>query len=121
MNDKYRFGQFILEMRKKRSMNLQELAQKLGISIPYLSQLERGVRCNPSIKLLESIAMALQLNTTEKYTLFDLYAKANKTISPDLIEYIYRHNTIVRALRLSKEIEATDEIWLDFINKLQNR
>ena len=65
-------------------MESQELAKALGISGAYLSQLDRGVRTNPSTELLDKIAMVLCLNKIETETLYDLYAKVSRQISPDI-------------------------------------
>ena len=43
-------------------MESQELAQALGISNAYLSQLEKGIRIYPGAKLLDKIAKILCLN-----------------------------------------------------------
>lgn len=81
MTNDLTFGQFISEQRQKHSMESQELAKALGISGAYLSQLERGVRTNPSTELLDKIAMVLCLNKIETETLYDLYAKVSRQIS----------------------------------------
>ncbi len=54
MNNNYKFGQFISEKRIRLSMESQELAKAFGISNAYLSQLEKGIRTNPSINLILS-------------------------------------------------------------------
>lgn len=89
MTNDLTFGQFISEQRQKHSMESQELAKALGISGAYLSQLERGVRTNPSTELLDKIAMVLCLNKIETETLYDLYAKVSRQISPDIAVYIF--------------------------------
>ena len=62
MTNDLTFGQFISEQRQKHSMESQELAKAHGNSGAYLSQLERGVRTNPSTDLMDTIAMVLILN-----------------------------------------------------------
>lgn len=49
----------IREYRKKKEMNLKELADKVGISTGYLCHLEKGTRTNPSIQVMEKIAKTL--------------------------------------------------------------
>lgn len=101
-------------------MNSQELARKLYISTGYLSQLESGVRVNPSTELLKQLSEALVLDTEETYMLYDLYAKANNTVSPDIAEYISQHDVVAQALRVAKGLNATDNDWLRFIEQLKN-
>lgn len=119
MNDKTDFGQFISEQRKKHSMESQEFAEALGISGAYLSQLERGVRTNPSVELLDKIAMVLCLNQIETETLYDLYAKVSGQISPDLAVYVSSSETVRQALRTARDANATEEDWKQFIEQLK--
>lgn len=55
----------IREYRKEKGMKLEELANKVGISIGYLCHLERGSRVNPSIQIMEKIAKILEKNVAE--------------------------------------------------------
>ena len=105
MTNDLTFGQFISEQRQKHSMESQELAKALGISGAYLSQLERGVRTNPSTELLDKIAMVLCLNKIETETLYDLYAKVSGQISPDLAVYVSSSETVRQALRTARDAD----------------
>lgn len=51
--------------RKEKGMNLEELADKVGISTGYLCHLEKGTRANPSIQVMEQIAKVLGKNIAE--------------------------------------------------------
>ena len=115
MTNDLTFGQFISEQRQKHSMESQELAKALGISGAYLSQLERGVRTNPSTELLDKIAMVLCLNKIETET---LYAKVSGQISPDLAVYVSSSETVRQALRTARDADATEEDWKLFIEQL---
>ena len=84
----------------------------------YLSQLERGVRTNPSTELLDKIAMVLCLNKIETETLYDLYAKVSRQISPDIAVYISSSETVQQALRTARDANATEEDWKQFIEQL---
>lgn len=118
MTNDLTFGQFISEQRQKHYMESQELAKALGISGAYLSQLERGVRTNPSTELLDKIAMVLCLNKIETETLYDLYAKVSGQISPDLAVYVSSSETVRQALRTARDADATEEDWKLFIEQL---
>lgn len=118
MTNDLTFGQFISEQRQKHSMESQELAKALGISGAYLSQLERGVRTNPSTELLDKIAMVLCLNKIETETLYDLYAKVSRQISLDIAVYISSSETVQQALRTARDANATEEDWKQFIEQL---
>lgn len=49
----------IKEYRLNQNMTLKDLAEKVGISVGYLSHLERGSRDNPSKEVMTRIADAL--------------------------------------------------------------
>jgi transcriptional regulator with XRE-family HTH domain len=54
-------GEFIRRQRELQELPMRQLADLVGISNPYLSQIERGLR-EPSEKVLEAIAENLQLS-----------------------------------------------------------
>ncbi len=59
-------GAFIREQRENSAMSLRKLAEQAGVSNPYLSQIERGLR-KPSAEILKAIARALQIRTEALY------------------------------------------------------
>jgi transcriptional regulator with XRE-family HTH domain len=59
-------GQFIREQRQLGRMSLRKLSELAGISNPYLSQIERGLR-KPSAEILQSIAKALRISAETLY------------------------------------------------------
>lgn len=119
MTDKLKFGQFISEKRIQLSMTKQELARLTGISTAYLSQLESGVRSNPTVEVLDRMINMLHLNKTETHKLYDLYAAVNDTISPDVMKYLKNNDIISKAIRTAQENNAEEKDWLDFIDWLQ--
>jgi transcriptional regulator with XRE-family HTH domain len=54
-------GEFIRRQRELQELSMRQLADLVGISNPYLSQIERGLR-EPSEKVLDAIAENLQLS-----------------------------------------------------------
>ena len=59
-------GEFIRDLRRNARFSLRELAEKAGVSNPYLSQIERGLR-KPSAEVLAQIANALRVSTPLMY------------------------------------------------------
>lgn len=55
------------EIRISQKMTLEQLAEKTGVSIGYLSHLERGTRKNPSVVLMDKIAYALGKSILEVF------------------------------------------------------
>jgi len=61
-----RIGDYIREQRESSKLSLRRLAQESGISNPYLSQIERGLR-KPSAEILQQIAKALRISAEQLY------------------------------------------------------
>src|SRR5829696_713721 len=59
-------GDFIREQRSAAKVSLRELARAAGVSNPYLSQVERGLR-KPSAEILSSIARGLSISAETLY------------------------------------------------------
>jgi transcriptional regulator with XRE-family HTH domain len=59
-------GEFIREQRNAARVSLRELARTAGVSNPYLSQVERGLR-KPSAEILMQIAKALKISAETLY------------------------------------------------------
>ena len=119
MNENTKFGQFISDLRIRHSMRSQDLADRVGISRPYLSQLEHGVRLNPDPVVIVKIAKVLDLTLDESAKLFDMYARETGQLAPDIVEYIKSSKKVQKALRYSCNKGVPDGVWEEFIEKLK--
>jgi transcriptional regulator with XRE-family HTH domain len=59
-------GEFIRDQRNRDRLSLRKLSELAGISNPYLSQIERGLR-KPSAEILQGIAKGLQISAETLY------------------------------------------------------
>jgi transcriptional regulator with XRE-family HTH domain len=59
-------GDYIREQRNSAQISLRQLAKLAGVSNPYLSQIERGLR-KPSAEILQQIAKALRISAEALY------------------------------------------------------
>jgi transcriptional regulator with XRE-family HTH domain len=59
-------GVYIREQRESAQYSLRQLALAAGVSNPYLSQIERGLR-KPSAEILQQLAKALQISAETLY------------------------------------------------------
>jgi len=59
-------GDYIREQRRAAQVSLRQLARLAGVSNPYLSQIERGLR-KPSAEILQQIAKGLRISAEQLY------------------------------------------------------
>jgi transcriptional regulator with XRE-family HTH domain len=59
-------GGYIRDARQQARMSLRKLSELAGVSNPYLSQIERGLR-RPSAKMLQAIASGLRISAETLY------------------------------------------------------
>jgi transcriptional regulator with XRE-family HTH domain len=59
-------GEYLREQRLSAKLSLRQLAEQAGVSNPYLSQIERGLR-RPSAEVLQQIAKALRISAETLY------------------------------------------------------
>ncbi|WP_281169824.1 helix-turn-helix domain-containing protein [Nocardioides alkalitolerans] len=69
-------GEYLKEQRTSAQLSLRQLAEQAGVSNPYLSQIERGLR-KPSAEVLTQIAKALRISAEQ------LYLRAGITSPPE--------------------------------------
>jgi len=63
MGSQKQLGENIKKVREKSGKTQEELAEKAGIHVSYLSRIERGV-VNPSVEVLENIAKVLKVKSS---------------------------------------------------------
>jgi transcriptional regulator with XRE-family HTH domain len=99
-------GGFIREQRTAAQLSVRNLAAQAGVSNPYLSQIERGLR-RPSAEILQSIARALQISAET------LYVKAGileeREPGDDLVAHILADPHLLEGQR-----RALVEVYLSF-------
>lgn len=115
------FGAFLTAKREERDLTLREMARQMGVSAPFLSDVEKD-RTNPLTKdRLDKVVEILHLDTDEKTAMFDLVGKQKNTVAPDLPEYIIGRDYVAAALRTARDLNAGEAEWLKFVEDLKNR
>lgn len=115
------FGEFLQRKREEKEITLRRMADKLGFSAPFLSDVEKGRRNPPDLAKLEQIADILSMSVEDKETMFDLAGKKRDSVAPDLPDYIKSREYVAAALRTARDLDAGEEEWLRFIRDLQQR
>ena len=115
------FGAFLVAKRKEREIPSLQVAEFLGISPSYYSDIEKGRRNPPSEREnLAKIVRLLNLQGDDLALFYDLAGKARDEAPPDLPDYINENQVVRVALRLAKDT-GSNEDWQRFINDLENR
>jgi transcriptional regulator with XRE-family HTH domain len=84
-------GNFIRDQRRTARLSLRKLSELAGISNPYLSQIERGLR-KPSAEILQAIAKALRISAETLYVRAGILDARDG--EHDLVAEILRNGTI---------------------------
>lgn len=87
-------GDYLREQRIAAALSLRELAEQSGVSNPYLSMVERGVR-NPSAQVLQQVAKALQISAEQLYVRAGLLTAdegSAEDLAEDLVGFAIRND-----------------------------
>jgi transcriptional regulator with XRE-family HTH domain len=79
-------GEFIRTQREMARLSLRRMSEIAGISNPYLSQIERGLR-KPSAEILQQIAKALRISAETLYIRAGILEE-HRDVNPDLVGHI---------------------------------
>jgi len=85
VEDDKHIGSFIRQQRERADLSLRRLAERAGISNPYLSQIERGIR-KPSAEILKRLSRALEVSAETLYTRAGLIEEG--TAAPTVVEAV---------------------------------
>lgn len=116
------FGEYLKQKRLDKEITLRGFAKLVDISPVYLCDLEKGRKAAPSMEVMKKMVSKLALNKEESERFYDLAAleqTAKNPIPKDLNAFLKDNRVIVSALRTAKDLDATDEEWQDFIDKLR--
>lgn len=122
MNTQYQnFGEFLQRKRTEKQITLRKMAEMIGITAPYLTDIEKDHRNPPEMEKLELISRILMLNDEDKTTMYDLAGKKRNSVAPDLPDYIMEHDYVSAALRTARDLDASEADWLKFVEELKQR
>ncbi len=99
-------GSFIREQRSSARLSLRRLSELAGISNPYLSQIERGLR-RPSAEILQQIAKALRISAETLYVQAGILERPDG--DTDLSRHIFNDHHLTEEQR-----QALLRIYLSF-------
>ncbi|HOR77284.1 MAG TPA: helix-turn-helix transcriptional regulator [Anaerolineaceae bacterium] len=122
------FGQYIDQKRRGRGVDgtdimLKDIANTMGVTATYLSDIIKGRRNPPEMRLLEKIAEALHLDENERTELLDLAGRERAEAAPDLPEYIMDANLphVRIALRRANSKNLGDDFWKKIVEEMDDK
>ena len=122
MNETYlNFGEFIVAKRTAKGISLRKMAEIVGLSAPFWSDVEKGRKNPPKLEKLELIAQHLMLTDEEKALMLDLAGKKRESVAPDTSAYSMQNGYVAAALRTAKDLGADEEDWEKFVEDLKKR
>jgi len=128
MGEDITFGKFLRQKRLELEpyISLRKMAELLNISPVYMSNIETDRNPAPKGELLETLARILKLDKPDQEKMYDLAAESKNyknfaAVPGDLPEYISANEYAKIALRVAKDVDATDTEWIEFIEKLKKR
>ena len=111
--DRWReLGEFIREQRAMARLSLRRLSDMAGISNPYLSQIERGLR-KPSAEILQQIAKALRISAETLYVRAGILEE--RADGPGLVDEILRDSTLTEDQK-----QTLIRVYLSFVHQNTN-
>jgi len=63
---KAKFGKRLRQIRRQMDLTQEQLAEKVGLSVEFISNIERGIN-SPSFKTLENLERALGISVSEMF------------------------------------------------------
>jgi transcriptional regulator with XRE-family HTH domain len=117
-NPEETFASFVTRKRTEHEMTMRALSSALGISSPYLYDVEQGNRNPLKKEHLEKLAQIFALSEEETACMFDLAGIDRGIVPLDLPEYILSNPYVRVALRKAKSKNLKEEEWLKFIDQM---
>lgn len=115
------FGQFLTVKREERRISLREFARQLGVSAPYMTEVEKDRAAPLMPERLSRAAEILDLSKEERSEMYDIVGKQKDCVAPDLPEYIKGKEYVSVALRTARDLGAGEADWNKFIEELKKR
>lgn len=115
------FGEFISQKRIEKKITLRKMADMLGVSAPFLTDVEKDRRNPFDMEKLNQLAHILELTTDENELMLNLAGRKRNAVAPDLPEYIMERDYVSAALRTARDLDAGEEEWKKFVEELIKR
>lgn len=121
-----RYGQFLRSKRisDSRELTLKDVAEELGVSVSFVSDVEQGRRKPYDEEKTEKLIEFLKLTEEDIALMYDLAARENSRIPRDLDDimmYSEAGEMARYALRMTKKGAVSDDDWRRFIHYINTK
>jgi len=106
-----RFKDRVRELRSSKNLTLKNLAEKTGLSVSYLSDVERG-NTNPSLNTIEVIADALEVSVQNLITGVEFAEELDINALPEGLQDLINDE---------RYAEHLNDDWISLLNQIQMR
>ena len=93
------FGSYVRRLRIKRNIGQRELARAIGVSAPYLNDIEKSKRAAPRVDVINTLVQVLGADLE---TVNDLAGSSKNALPPDIVEFIRINQEVISLLRMIK-------------------
>lgn len=115
------FGEFLNKKRVEKKITLRKMADMLGVSAPFLTDVEKDRRNPLDMEKLKLLAEILELSKEDNELMLNLAGRKRNAVAPDLPEYIMERDYVSAALRTARDLGAGEEEWNRFVEELKKR
>ena len=115
------FGDYLKHKREEKQISLRELARRLELSAPFLSDVENNRRTPLTEERLATLVDVLSLSKAEAAEMYDIVGQQKGLLPPDLNPYVNNRPYVNAALRTARNLEANEEDWQWFSEYLKNK
>jgi len=115
------FGSFLKEKRLARHITLRRMAELLGVSAPFLSDVEKSRRGPLSVDKMQAMCSLLALSDDEQAEMYDLAGRARNMAGQDLQAYIMDHASVALALRTARDMQYGEAEWRRIVEDMLKR
>jgi transcriptional regulator with XRE-family HTH domain len=114
------FGSHLRTARAERGLTLRDVSDASGISVAYLSDLERGVLENPTLEKLRQLALALDISLNN---LLGVEEQDSSKRLPDALEEFralstFRQTVQEEARRTSRDADRLEGEWIETLSRI---
>ena len=119
ISNRDKFGAFVRARRLDLGLSVRELAEKMGVSAAYLSDIERGNRMAP-VEHLNQMAELLCVDESEIQFFVDLSGCTHSNW-PEINEYLAGSKVARQAIRLARDNGMSGEEFLTLVNSIGDK